>query len=205
MHKNEFPKFYLSLPISSPAAVSKFRKNAVYIGTGAGNATFLCFADSEYQKWINKLSLKNEESDDIAKNEKSDFVFISREIEHLRWIGKYIEGVLIFPEMTKRMRFHIYITIKDRANTLSSFLFWRALTLYNRQKEKKEGKLKSLTINLGRPNFDKLMNEIWVANDVRKHYVYACGPSPMIKNLQSVCLRKSDAKKNQIILNYETF
>ena len=87
-------------------------------------------------------------------------MFISREIEHLRWIGKYIEGVLIFPEMTKKIRFHIYITIKDHTNSLPSLLFWRALTMYNMQKEGKDGRMKSLVINLGRPNLDKLINDV---------------------------------------------
>lgn len=50
LEKIEYPKFYLSPPISSPVVLSKIRKNVVYIGTGAGNATFLCFVDREYQK-----------------------------------------------------------------------------------------------------------------------------------------------------------
>ena len=189
--------------------MSKIRKNVVYIGAGAGNATFLCFADREYLKWVNKIRSQDEESDkeaaDIPENEKSDLVFISREIEHLRWIGKYIEGVLTFPEMTKKIRFHIYITIKDHTNSLPSLLFWRALTMYNMQKEGKDGRMKSLVINLGRPNLDKLINDVWVKNDVARHYVYACGPDSMIKSLQKICLEKSDLKERQIIFNYEVF
>lgn len=158
---------------------------------------------------MRKQGSQNKQSDQdtkaIPENEKYDLVFISREIEHLKWIGKYIEAVLQYPEMTRRMRLHIYITIRDNTNSLSSFLFWRAMTLYNRNKEGKGKTRSSLTIHLGRPNFDALINDICVTNDVVKHYVYACGPNPMIKTLQRVCLKKSDAKENQIIFNYEVY
>ena len=43
--KIEYPGVNLSHPISSPAVLSKTRKNVIYIGTGAGIATFLSFID----------------------------------------------------------------------------------------------------------------------------------------------------------------
>jgi len=163
--KVDLPEFYLSQPISSPAALSMIRKNVVYVGTGAGNATFLCFVDREYLRCKNKMdqqenSKESEDTNKIEENDRSDMVFISRELEHMRWIGKYIEGVLTMPDMTKRMRFHIYITVKDRTNCLASFLFWRALTLYNKTRDDDSGKPKGLFINLGRPNFNKLIDDV---------------------------------------------
>jgi len=42
------PKIYLSSPISSPAVLAKEREHAMFIGAGAGIATFLCFVDREF-------------------------------------------------------------------------------------------------------------------------------------------------------------
>ena len=105
-------------------------------------------------------SKESDNSNQGDEDHKADLVFISRELEHMRWMGKYIEGMLTMPDMTKRMRFHIYITVKDKTNCLASFLFWRALTLYNKSKDDKSGKPKGLFINLGRPNFGDLIGEL---------------------------------------------
>jgi hypothetical protein len=39
--KVTYPGIFLSPSIASPAALSKMRKNVLYVGTGAGIATFL--------------------------------------------------------------------------------------------------------------------------------------------------------------------
>jgi hypothetical protein len=138
------------------------RKNVLYIGTGAGVATFLCFADREYLRCKNKIASGSVQDNYKPEFEtsKADLVFVSRDIEHMRWIAKYIEGVLTIPEMTRRMRFHIYITIKDKANSLASFLFWRAMFLYNIKKEDDKDHAKSLFINLGRPDYSSIIEKV---------------------------------------------
>ena len=156
------PRIHISYPISSPAVLSKMRRHVLYIGTGAGIATFLSFVDRQYIKAtrLNKDPTEGPRKPDPPESEKANLVFVSRELEHMRWMAKYIDGVLRIPEMTRKMRFHIYITIKPESNNLASFLFWRALTLYTRKLEKDRHKESSLFIYLGRPNFEKLIEEV---------------------------------------------
>jgi hypothetical protein len=37
----------------------------------------------------------------LPEESRANFVFISRELEHMRWMAKYIEGILTFPDMTR--------------------------------------------------------------------------------------------------------
>lgn len=124
----------------------------------------MCFVDKEYHHAA--FPEKFPHTKDEEKCDKADLVFVSRELEHMNWMSKYIEGVLTIPEMTKMMRFHVYITIKPETNNLSSFLFWRAVTLRNRKLEKKMNAPPSLFIKLGRPNFNRLIDKICKANDL---------------------------------------
>jgi hypothetical protein len=204
--KVTYPGIFLSPSIASPAALSKMRKNVLYVGTGAGIATFLWFADREYQRCLRNQTTIGDKKDmsPLPEEWRANFVFISRELEHMRWMAKYIEGILTFPDMTRWMKFHIYLTIKGKANSLPSFLFWRALFLFNRKKEGSKDVGESLIINLGRPNFEKIINDVCVANDIKNHHVYACGPVAMTSSIEKICLAKSD-KETRIIFNYETF
>ena len=174
----------------------------VYIGTGAGIATFLSFIDSQY------IESKNAEAEGIKilnePDKHIDVVFISRELEHLQWIAPYIDGILRFPSMTNKMRFHIYMTLKDKGHSLSSFLFLRALTLFNMKRELVNGKANTLSLHLGRPDFGKLLNGIIRETDTEERYVYACGPKVMTDSVEKLCLEKS-TKENKIIFNYEIF
>ena len=72
-----------------------------------------------------------QDEEDSYFHHQSDLIFITRELEHANWISQYIEGILEIPEMTKRMKFHFYFTVKDKSNNLASFLFWRSITQYN--------------------------------------------------------------------------
>jgi len=183
-HKDEieYPLINLSYPISSPAVSSKKRKHVIYIGTGAGIATFLSFVDNEYINSLNEAN-SNTSSDSNKSNRRVDIVFVSRDLQHMRWIARYIDGVLRFPSLTEFMRFHIYITVKPESNNLASFLFWRALTLLNYKRENSLGKENTLMLKLGRPNFSKLLDEIINRSEAKKHWVYACGPKIMTDTL----------------------
>ena len=197
-----YPTINLSYPISSPAVLSKTRKSVIYIGTGAGIATFLSFIDSQY------IDSKQAEADGVELPDEPDkhidIVFISRELEHLKWIAPYIDGILRFPSMTNKMRFHIYMTLKDRGHSLPSFLFLRALTLFNMKRELVNGKANTLSLNIGRPDFNKLLNNIIKETEAEERYVYACGPKVMTDAIEKLCLDKT-SNENKIIFNYEIF
>ena len=75
----------------------------------------------------------------------------------MRWMAKYINAVLTIPEMTNKMRFHIYITMKPESNNFSSYLFWKSVIMYNREQEKHKNKKSSLIIKLGRPNKGRIL------------------------------------------------
>ena len=199
--------------MSSPVAQSVFYKNVVYIGTGAGNATFLSFVDKRFYEVTSKLSIPDvpDEGFDKIGNEdwesknKVHFVFISRELEHMRWISKYLDAAIRIPEMTKNMNFHIYITVKPQSNNIASFLFWRSLNLYNKKYELEHRKKVNVFINLGRPNFEKLIDNLCWKNDIKDHNVYACGPTVMTSEVEKICLKKSQSTDKNIMLNYEIF
>ena len=195
----------LSHPINSPCCLSKFRKSVMYVGAGAGLATFMGFIDRQYLN-ATKGDHKNGEKMDsyIPEDGKVEVVFISRELEHMEWIAEYIDGVLRLPEMTSRMKFHIYITIKEETNTLCSFLFWRAMTLLSMKNDREHGKGLSLCVNLGRPKFDRLLGNMLMNTDEPNSYVYACGPSVMTTSVESLCIEKSTQDK-KLIFNYEIF
>jgi len=210
------PKVYLSYPISSPAVLAKEREHVMFIGAGAGIATFLCFVDREF---IKSTRSRSESAGDLSiqkvekpKNKKMDLVFICREIEHMRWMAKYLNAVLTVPEMTDKMRFHIYITVKLESNNISSFLFWRAMIMYNREQENISHRGSSLVIKLGRPNFERFIQDVCIDNLVRTHHIYACGPKVMTKKIEGI-VNKSNSQpsssskenKTKIIFNYEIF
>ena len=129
----DYPKINLSYPISSPVQQSRYNYNVVYVAAGVGTTTFLSFMEYQY---LRAKALASEGNTNIERPDNKkviDFVFISRESENLRWISKYINAALTLPQMTRRIKFHIYITLKDESNNLASFLFWRALAFYNRK------------------------------------------------------------------------
>ena len=202
-HEVQYPGINLSRPISSPAVLSKSRSNVVYIGTGAGIATFLSFIDQQYIQAKSNEDINLDENDN-DKGHQVDVVFVSRELEHLKWIAPYIEGILKLPAMTNKMRFHIYMTIKDETNNLASFMFLRALTLFNIKRELVNGKAKTLSLKLGRPDFNRLLDNIIDENDVPERYIYACGPKVMTDSVEKMCLSKT-TKQNKLIFNYEIF
>ena len=107
--------------------------------------------------------------------------------------------------MTKNINFHIYITVKPESNNIASFLFWRALNLYNKKCEVEKHRKISLFINLGRPKFEKVIDKLCWKNDIRKHYVYACGPKVMTDEIEKIWLKRSQSKDKSIIFNYEIF
>ena len=143
--------------------------------------------------------------EDSETDNKCDFVFISREIEHMKWISKYLEAALTIPEMGKYFNLHIYVTVKPESNNLASFLFWRALTLYNKRIETERLFKANLFINLGRPNLEKLIDKLCGEKEIKKHYMYAWGPKEVTEKLEKVCLNRSQSKDKKIIFNYEIF
>lgn len=129
----EYPRVNLSYSISSAVQQSRYNYNVVYVAAGVGTTTFLSFMEYQY---LRAKALASEGNTNIERPDNKkviDFVFISRESENLRWISKYINAALTLPQMTRRIKFHIYITLKDESNNLASFLFWRALAFYNRK------------------------------------------------------------------------
>jgi hypothetical protein len=139
-------------------------------------------------------------------NKKTDLVFISRELEHMKWMAKYIDAILKIPEITNKIKLHIYITVTPESNNLSTFLFWRSLILYNKNIERSKHLENGLIIKLGRPNFVKLINETCLENSINTHYVYACGPTSLTNNLQRIIYKtKSQNRHKKIVFNYEIF
>jgi len=206
------PKIYLSKPISSPAVLASEREHVMFIGAGAGIATFLCFVDREFILSTRaKGSLANFDNVKESINKKMDLVFICRELVHMRWMAKYINAVLTVPAMTNKMIFHIYITVKPESNNFSSYLFWRSMIMFNREQEKLKKKGHSLNIKLGRPNFDKLIKDVCIDNDIKSHHIYACGPRVMTKGVEDIVknantnLRDTGREKKTIVFNYEIF
>ena len=132
-------------------------------------------------------------------------MFISRESENIQWIAKYINAALTLPQMTRKMKFHIYITLKDESNSLASFLFWRAMTMYNKKLVKNHRMYSDISIHLGRPDFDKLFDKLFSKNKYSEHFVYACGPMGITKQLEQLAYDKSKNENMRVNFNYEIF
>ena len=204
--KIKYPKICLSYPISSPVQQSAYDSNVVYIATGVGITTFLSFIELQYLK--SKHSKEDENDTEVCKiHDKDiiDLVFISRESENIKWISKYIKAALTLPQMTKRIRFHIYITLKDESNSLASFLFWRAMTMYNAKLMKNRKMFSAISVNLGRPDFDELFSNLFGRSKFNEHHVYACGPMVITQTLQKLAMKWSKEQNMRIHFNYEVF
>ena len=96
------------------------------------------------------------------------------------------------------------MTIRDEGNNLASFLFLRGLTLFNIKRELVNGKAKTLSLQLGRPDFSKLLDGIIKESNAKESYIYACGPKVMTDSIEKLCLKKT-TKQNELIFNYEIF
>jgi NADPH oxidase 2 len=203
--KTDYPKINLSYPIASPVQQSAYHYNVVYVSAGVGCTTFLSFLELQLLKARKKADEGDSKICRLDNKEVMDFIFISRETESIRWMAKYIHAALTLPQMTKRIKFHIFITLKDESNSLASFLFWRALAFYNKKLSKNEKMYSKININLGRPDFDQLIDKILHKNQYPEHYVYACGPRVLTSSLEKICLKKSNEEKIKIQFNYEIF
>mmetsp|Transcript_18792 Transcript_18792/g.18460 ORF Transcript_18792/g.18460 Transcript_18792/m.18460 type:complete len:276 (+) Transcript_18792:217-1044(+) len=200
----KYPKINLSQPISSPVQQSVYNYNVVYVAAGVGITTFLGFLELQLLKARNASDKGDTEICKLDNKEVIDFIFISRETENIRWIAKYINAALTLPQMTKKVKFHIYVTLKDESNDLASFLFWRAFAFLN-EKLKKAHKLYSrVKIHLGRPDFDTLFDKILHKNTYPEHYVYACGSSGLTNNLEKICTKMTE-NGTHVNFNYEIF
>lgn len=184
--ENPYPKINLSQSISSPVQQSVWNYNVVYVAAGVGITTFLSFLQLQLLKAVKKNSDGDTDICKLDNKEVIDFIFISRESENIRWIAKYINAALTLPQMTRRVKFHIYVTLKDDSNNLASFLFWRSLAMYNRKLSKNNKMYSKININLGRPDFDTLFDKILHKNKYPDHYVYACGARKMTDMLEKV-------------------
>jgi hypothetical protein len=108
-------------------------------------------------------------------------IFIAREGEQVAWISNYLFHLLSTSMFKSVLKFQIYITMKEKAETLPSFLFWRALMLNtvaklhyksknqsennggNNDREalnKSEENENPVKIQFGRPCFVKVLREI---------------------------------------------
>lgn len=97
----------------------------------------------------------------------------------------------------KKLKLHIFLTMKTKVDTLASFLFWRAFKLYEQRKleDVEGGSIYSnpltdgpVQINFGRPDFEGLFNEIAV-QEPYIHYVYGCAPDMITSAVNSVCAK----------------
>ena len=179
----------------------------MFVGGGAGIATFLSFVDREFIK-ATKATNPNDDSEweTQSVNKFMDFVFIFRELEHMRWMPKYLNAVLTIPSMTKKMRFHLYISSDPKCSKVSSYLFWKAMILYNK-KQNELGNTWKLNIQLGRPELESLIESTCVKN------IYSCGPKVMTRQLEGIVQSVNSWKnreggkvqKAKVVLNYEIF
>jgi len=200
-----FPRVNLSYPISSPVQQSTYNYNVVYVAAGVGTTTFLSFMELQYLKAKQKANDGDTKICKLDNKEVIDFIFISRETESIGWIAKYINAALTLPQMTKRIKFHIYITLKDESNNLASFLFWRALSFYNKKLSKNNKMYSKININTGRPDFEALFTKILNKNQYPQHYVYACGAERLTSMLHKLCIDKMKQDNMKIQFNYEIF
>ena len=63
-------------------------------------------------------------------------IFISRDVDQFSWISPYLDKILDGSsiESLKKLKLHIFLTMKTKIDTLASFLFWRAFKLYEMRK-----------------------------------------------------------------------
>lgn len=144
------------------------------IGAGSGIAPFLAFLDEEQiqTEYSKNTSFRLNKYTDY---EKAHLVFISRDVDQFSWISPYLDKILEGESIDslKKLKLHIFLTMKKKIDTLASFLFWRSFKLYEARKLESTAKdieggsiyVNPLTdgpvqITLGRPNFDKLFKEI---------------------------------------------
>ena len=201
----DFPKVNISQPISSPVQNSVFNYNVAYIGAGVGVTTFLSFLELELLKARNSADHGDTKICRLHNKEVIDFIFISRETENIRWIAKYIYAALTLPQMTKKIKFHIFITLGDDSNNLASFLFWRGLAFYNKKLSKSNKMYSKINLSLGRPDFSSLFDKILHKNKYPEHHVYACGSKGLTNMLEKICLQKKSEEDLDINFNYEIF
>ncbi len=198
-----FPKIHISRGITAPAQLAAQRKNLVMVGAGSGIAPFLAFLDEEQIQIEHKKTGGQFQLPTVADYDKAHLVFISRDVDQFSWISPYLDRILDGDEISslKKLKLHVYLTLRRKVDTLASFLFWRAFTLFemrklgaNKQLDRNTSIYKNpltdgpVQINLGRPNFETLFNQI-AAEEPTHHYVYGCAPDIITKNINNVCAK----------------
>ena len=191
-----YPHIKISRACATPNDTFIGRKNIVLVGAGSGISPYLPLLEEVIRK-------------DKGEKVKYDFesakvIFVAREGEQISWVSNYLFHVLNSACISNHVEFNVFITLNKNDETLPSFLFWRAFTLLNLKREE-EHNSSSLKICLGRPNFQKLIDQICSDSSCPKTYVYACGPEAMTDAVEKICLQKSDDKNHKIIFNYEVF
>jgi len=157
----------------------------------------------------------------IAEYDKAHLIFISRDVDQFSWLSPYLNRILDGDEIgnLKKLKLHVYLTLKKKIDSLASFLFWRSFTQFELRKLQKGNKdfvdrktsiyKNPLTdgpvqITLGRPNFDKLFTQI-SEEEPTHHYVYGCAPDIITQSIDAVCNKITAETGNQWNFFYEHF
>lgn len=157
-----FPEVHVSRPISAPFQSASYRNNLVLVGAGSGIAPFLAFME-EQQRVAQELSKENYEVfREITFNnfDQAHLVFICRENDQLSWISSFLQTIILSKTLNKKIKVHLYLTLKKNAKTLPSFLFWRAIIQSQKLEKKNVLTGGGFEVNLGRPNFGKLFDKV---------------------------------------------
>ena len=77
--------------------------------------------------------------------------------------------------------------------------------MYNKKLVKNHRMYSDISIHLGRPDFDKLFDKLFSKNKYSEHFVYACGPMAITKQLEQLAYDKSKNENMRVNFNYEIF
>ena len=211
-NKALYPKIFVSSAISAPAEMAANRRKLIMVGAGSGIAPFLAFLDDQQIKaergLANKDNVNENYREEFALWEKAHLILTSRDADQFSWISPYLDRIMSNDKISNKIELHLYLT-STKCNTLSSFLFWRAFLLQQNQKSSVNNSKDSIVgtsirINIGRPNFDTIINEIH-RRDAGNYYVYICAPETIINSVMKTWSKISNDSKDKYLIRYEIF